>query len=450
MKKNQLLKLVTLLLISLFIVSCSKDGVNGENGINGKDGVNGQNGKDGQDGNSSLGKVVLFGDITDEEAKNIIASKVGENTHTILIKNTTNLTSVEFPSLDKIVDVEIQSNAKLTKVLFPKVKHVYRGLRIVDNKLLTTVSIPEIESTDEIYIFENKSLKSLSFSKLTRVFHRIDVYGNDSLESFDIPSISGKTNRIDITNNRNLSTISFTNKEINSIDIRKNNKLATFSFPNLVVSDNITISSNSSLSEFDFNNLEKISSYLDIGKNNKLLKVVLSKLVSVGYRLSIDNNILLSTINLSNLISLGDSENNSTPSISITENSSLTLLQLEKLERMISKKNDYVSVNIRENNLEKIELPKFEGATNGTFNTYLQSDNLKEVNLASIKRLNNLNVNSKVGITQASADKLLATLVGITPAIKGSYITIDGIPSEQGKANAKKLSDAGNYITVKQ
>ncbi len=222
-------KIVVLLglLLSLGIVfSCNND----SKVINGKDGVDGKDGKNGKDGTNSGGNygIVLFGDVTNEEAKEMIESSP-IRINQIVVKNTTNLTELNFTNIEKVAEVIIFNNKALHKINFKK-------LEVVSGR---------------VFIRKNEKMTSCIFPKLMRI--EGDAIDNDS-------ELEGLT----IDENDNLTTIGFPNLEKCS-DIQfgqesgglGNKKMETIDFPKLIIANEIMFNNNKNLKSINFPKLEK-------------------------------------------------------------------------------------------------------------------------------------------------------------------------------------------------
>jgi len=165
---------IFLVVLTLSVFSCSpEDGINGMDGEDGIDGNPGNDGTDGQDGadgqDPGKGIVVITGAITDEEAATLVRENTGPNTHTLIIEQTTNLTTVDFPEITTLVEIEIDDNEKLQTISFPNLSAIFGDAIIEDNIALTTLDFPALENTfQRVNINSHEALETINMSNLKK------------------------------------------------------------------------------------------------------------------------------------------------------------------------------------------------------------------------------------------------------------------------------------------
>ncbi len=247
-----------------------KDGVNGKNGkdgLNGKDGTNGLNGKDGKngkDGDGVTNEIILFGDVTNEEAQRII-----ENSPTkidkVIVKNTTQLTQVNFSKLEQASEINVFNNNILEHINFGSLKTVYEGLYIGGNRKLTTCSFPMLKSVTQGDIDPTYDRKSRG----------LGIVYNENLSSINFPELT-EVEKFRIIRNKNLSSFVFPKlvTVIGGFEIGDNQSLRNFELPKLMNLEydydyekggGLYIYNNVRLESFD---LSKLTNFIELTLNN--------------------------------------------------------------------------------------------------------------------------------------------------------------------------------------
>ncbi|EZH75118.1 hypothetical protein ATO12_10360 [Aquimarina atlantica] len=468
-----------LITLTIITISCSLDGADGIDGANGINGTGGENG---------LGLLVFSGDITDEDAAKIIAENTGKNTHTIIIKNTTNLTTIEISEISTLVELEVIGNEKLQ-----------------------TLTIANLESIfGEAKIQTNAALTSINFSKLTTV-GSFAISGSPLLENLSFPSLIDSKNSLSISNLDNLTTLDLSSLvSANFMQINRNEKLPNIDLPKLTVLGKALISDNIAIQTINLpvlNTIEvtedkNINGSLSIERNTTLTAIHLNVLTSINI-LAIRNNENLVTIHLDKLVSLGSVSFGSNPkittisfpnittikNINFSENdlvtniafpdlrnleSNLTITGNDILETLsfpmltsIGTENRY-SFRVRDNMIRNITFPNLETVNATTINigedlleavdfpklatfSVLDIDStvlLNSVILSSIQDFERLDLNSSGKLSTAAIDGILTRLVNITPAITNKTVSIQGIASAQAQINADTLRSNGNTVNI--
>ncbi len=459
---------IFLTIVAITAFSCS----DGEDGEDGMDGVNGLN--------SGQEFLVISGDVTDEEAAEIIEETYGKNTSSILIINTTNLTTLVLPEIETLVRLEIKNNQNLQNLEIPSLKGVTDEVNISNNAALTSVNIENLIGLEELTVENNILLTSVNMSKLT-VAEDINIEQNPLIQNIELPSLKIVNDRLIIEKIESLSTLNLNNLEtIDRLSIEDNEQLTSINVQNLTVANNIRIG-NVGLESFEAPELIESENDIAFGSNSNLTTVLLPKLTTVG-EIRFTRNELLSTINISELasirerISLSDNTNLETVSfpnvssmtnvnIRINDNNSLTSISFPSLVSII-KENRSVIIIIEDNdmltsvdfsNLESfdansfsidadaLDTVNFDSLTTFSILRVVSSSTLSATKLSSIQDFDQLSLET---ISTADMDLLLAQLVRITPAITGKNVRLRGAASAQALTDAQTLRDNGNLVTI--
>ncbi|GAA4110944.1 hypothetical protein GCM10022393_08320 [Aquimarina addita] len=160
--------------------------------------------------NNGLGIIQISGDLSDEEAINLINTNLGDNTHTLLIKNTTNLTKLDFSDITTLVFLEIEDNAKLTNVKFPQLTTVASEITVYNNAQLETIELDELQYTGVITIESNPFIAAIALPKLIEA-EDISLSRNLSIETIAMSQLQSVSNGISITEMPVLNSVSFSN-----------------------------------------------------------------------------------------------------------------------------------------------------------------------------------------------------------------------------------------------
>ena len=163
--------------------------------------------------------IILADDITDAQAAAQISKELGPNTENIIIRNTTQLTSVDFSNVTSLIKIEIDNNSLLNSVNFNSLIKIYDFLQIT-NTNISSINFPSLVSSGSIVITENSNLNSISFPLLS-------IYGNangavfdvsnNSLISLNIPSISSLVMGIVLLPNFRISGNNLSSSTVNAL-----------------------------------------------------------------------------------------------------------------------------------------------------------------------------------------------------------------------------------------
>ncbi|HRA71949.1 MAG TPA: hypothetical protein PLB11_03880 [Flavobacterium sp.] len=157
--------------------------------------------------------IILIGNITDSEAAAQIAAEMGPYTESVLIQNTSVLTTVDLSAFTNLIDLDISGNTALTSVNVSGLKVIYRYLDIVDNKAICSLSFPVLTTIGgyDFDIYNNSNLTSINFPLLTNI-KDINATYNSKLAFIGLPSLTSIINNYVGFNNNALPS-----SQINSI-----------------------------------------------------------------------------------------------------------------------------------------------------------------------------------------------------------------------------------------
>ena len=383
MRYQHLYSYLLLIITSLMMLSCTEDGIDGLNGlsslVNILDEPPGENCSDGgvrietgidQNANGTLDKneiqqvsfacdgvsspgegqsiLVITGSVTSEEAQARVDAVVGANTQLIIIKNTSQLTNLELPQVNRLTEIQIEGNRALEEVNFPHLLQVDDKIKIANNASGSLkVSMNSLSRVTGNMEFSNNGSLDLELNKLEEAFWIqvldqnnfdldlpqlrqalvLEVSGSIGTFNFNLPELTElgdlyinnnlvfdflfsaprltELTLMEINRNETIGPgLTFTEsfdlsgiKEINILSYQGNALFADFELPNIerIVSANIF--SNSSLSSITLKNLSSTSNLL-IMSNAALASVNLAGLQDFGGNFGIASNPLLTGINI--------------------------------------------------------------------------------------------------------------------------------------------------------
>jgi hypothetical protein len=220
--------------------------------------------------NQGKTSIYLSGDITNAQAAAKIAQEYGVNTENIIIRNTSQLTSVDLSFVQTIATLEIAHNSALVSVNLNGLKRVDEALELSGNPMQTVMSFPMLEKIYGSIYINDTSLASLVFPVLTQCYY----FGinNSSLTALNFPVLTNCT----------------------SLEIQGNSQLSLLGIAALVKSNSINISNNA-FSSIMFSSLTNCGSFsLD---NSQLTSVNLSALTNCESMVLTNNALPDSQIN---------------------------------------------------------------------------------------------------------------------------------------------------------
>ncbi len=400
-----------LILLTIFTFSCNgEDGVDGVDGLDGLDGVN----------SSENGQAILVfsGDITNEDAATIVQENAGKNTHTLLIKGTTNLTTIDLSTLTNLAVLKIRGNEKLLNFTMSNLESIADSIQIVSNPMLESISFPNLTSTlGDFYVSKNEALRLVDLSNLS-IIEDLSFSDHLSLESINLPLLETSFGEVSILNNSNLKALDLDALvTTNSIRIYRNSSLTATSFSNLKKSNRIIISQNEALLSFNFDGLEQL-----------------------GFELTISSNIELTTLSFPLLNSIGNEEN---AVFSISNNQIVSDVSFPSLEVIGDNSSRRITIGSGGANLQTINFNRL--ATIYDF-TIRSGTTLTNIDLSSLKEFNSL---SFPRLSAGTIDSLTNHLIKITPALTGKLISFQGTVSAEALTIIETLRSNGNTIHIR-
>ena len=127
------------------------------------------------------------------------------------------LTTVEFPSLVSVWDVDISNSPSVVVVSFPALVTTGEDFHVYDCANMTTISAPKLETigddmwlgNDDFVAANDMSVTSVDLSSLKTLRGHLRVYGMGPLTSISFPSLTQMGGVLKVKYNANLESISF-------------------------------------------------------------------------------------------------------------------------------------------------------------------------------------------------------------------------------------------------
>ena len=209
----------------------------------------------------------------------------------IIIANNQALTSINFSNLKKIYkDVAIYNNASLTALNFPSLEKSTSGnFAINTNNALTNIQFPLLNYMLAITIESNQALSTINFDSLIRSNSGITI-NNNNLNTISFPLARNMNISINDSHTTSISlpqlaggALSFncplttlnapaiTNSHISI----SNTQLTTLDFPNLTTLGVIELQNNNSLTNLSLPNLTSVEAYFYIVSNPQLSSITI-------------------------------------------------------------------------------------------------------------------------------------------------------------------------------
>lgn len=383
--------------------------------------------------------IILANDITDAQAAAQIAQELGPNTENIIIKNTTQLTTVDFSAVTSLIDITISNNIALTNVNFNSLTKLYGSLIIDSNNNLSSLSMNNLTESQSLYVISNPNLSSLLFNSLTKLYGNITIESNNNLGILSLINLV-KSGDIYIDNN-NISSISFNNLiNCGFIYIKNHINLTSISFNSLTNCGDIEISGNTVLSTIYFNNLLN-SGLISISGNVNLTSISFNNLTNLSNTvidsdaITINDNTNLNNISIPNLSHL-------TGKLNIQQNPNLTIVTLTNLLS-----SDFINIynNISLTNVTLTNLLSSYGIQ--IYNNSLTNFSLPSLNNIAGNHIIDLSSNK---LSSSSVNSFLHKLLTVTPS-SGKSIGLSGQnppapPTGQGILDKTTLINSGNSV----
>lgn len=239
--------------------------------------------------------LVLTGDITDVEAVEKMKTDLGPRTQFVIIRNTTNLTNLDFSGygISELLEVEIEGNESLQTVNLPDLKTVLDDVSYQQNKALINFSMPLLETTSAFSFYGNEVMKDFSLPHIIKM-ESLMVEDNQSLTSISCPNLREIIN-FEISNSSALSTLNMKLTDVRYLSI-SGSKLTSIDLSTLDEVDRIGISGNDQLTELLLPMLAKVT-FLNVDNNVGLELLDLPSLIEINTGQFSGNNFSSMTIN---------------------------------------------------------------------------------------------------------------------------------------------------------
>ena len=339
--------------------------------------------------------LVLAGDITDAEAVTRLQNDFGPNTQFLWIIGTTQLTTVDLTGFGctELVEIKIRNNQALTTITLPELTNVWYVMECADNTALTNINLPVLEGVaDNFYCNSNDILASLSLPALTSLGGNFHCSDNSALASLSLPALASVMGSFMAQTNPALASLSLpVLASAGGVNCEYNDTLASLSLPALTSLEAFFCSNNPALASLSFPVLASVTNNFNCIDNPVLASVSLPALDSVGGNFYCKGNPTLASLSLPVLASVGS---------------------------------------------------YFECRSN---------DILASLSLPALASVSNAFACQFNAMPSATINSLLGTLVAISPALTGKYISLDGQtpsapPTGQGITDKATLIANGNNV----
>ncbi|MBP2831151.1 hypothetical protein J8281_03030 [Aquimarina sp. U1-2] len=396
--KNYFVRILSIIL-TLTVFSCS----DGEDGIDGVDGIDGENGF-----NLGLEYLVFAGDITDEEALQVIANNQGNNTHTVLVLNTTNLTTLDLTEITTLINLEVSGNSSLQNLSLPNLETVLEDVEISRNDALATVNLEKLNDALDLNIEENVVLNSLNLNSVTQL-DRLEIEENPILEILNLPECKAIGN-LSIQSSENVSSLSVPNLQtLGNLSIRET-RLSEINLPQLETIDGFFIQDNESLESVNAPLLANTTMDQGAGitiQRNMTLSTVTLGAIDKFNRVRIENNDNLTLFEANALEAI-------TNTFTLRNNPSLTSLIFPDLLRISS-------LTIFESNLITLQLDALQETRTVSIT---ENSNLTSVSLPSLTVAEAIRISENPALTTIQINELVNTDGAITISTNENLNTV--------------------------
>ncbi|MEO6690755.1 MAG: hypothetical protein ABIO44_00305 [Saprospiraceae bacterium] len=382
----------------------------------------------------------------------------------LIVNENDQLASFTVPKLLEAGSIFLLSNRMIEEFNFPELIQVFNEFQISTNNLLSSCLLNRLKEVGKLIVHHNDTLNRLSLTQIDQVSVELVVDGCNSLSVLEFASIT-KAKRISIFENNSLRDVLFPMlNDCNVFLLNDNPALERSIIPALISLGTFGVTRNNNLSSMGGTNLEHID-YLDIEFNQRLQFINLYKLTTVGY-ITINSNISLTNVNFDALVESNGEMHftncdlittfslpiaNKLGRVDVFNNKKLLQINFPQLSEVadfsVSNNLDLVAVDL--DNLSSITGP---GDGEGLFcggHRYLT--NIKLKNLKFIKSgILNLAGNS---LSSNQVNSILNTMNAITPSISNYnlYLSDQNPPAPpDGKGLKDKISlinNGNNVIT---
>jgi len=369
---------------------------------------------------------------------------------------TLNLQSLSFCSRLSISNLNIEALDLNSLREIGNTTEYNNNLRIENNELLTSLSINQLEK-GSLDIYNNSSLTTLDFSSYTDVPDVSFYISGDALTSADFSnltavsslSIDAPISILDLSKltsgnvglgNSNITSLDLNTLTNGGIRLVSNSLMTSFSANNLTQLKQLFISDNTELTAIDLPNATKSSEvayelYIDLSNNPKVTSIDLRSLDEAVYFYIYGMDGLV-TIDLSSVTAFSDQ-------ISISGYPDLETIRLDNL---ISASDISISDNTK---LTTLNLDRFETAINGQVS--ISNNTLLNMSLPALVEFSYLSLSSN-NLSTSSVNSVLARLVSVSPTLSSKYIDLSqntpAPPTGQGLTDKATLEANGNTVNT--
>lgn len=148
-------------------------------------------------GNNGKTYVILKGNLSKEEAQNILARDLGPNTQFITVENTKEIDSLDFSVVTSLVDLTISNNRSLVHVNLSNLKQMNGDMVIENNPNWRVVNFPALEQSFGRLEFgtdfsdKTQRIDTIKLEKLRRVPSEWGVSVRlDTVQSLQLPALT--------------------------------------------------------------------------------------------------------------------------------------------------------------------------------------------------------------------------------------------------------------------
>jgi len=344
--------------------------------------------------------VILPENVTNNEVDAIIEEGIRNGMNTLIVENTTNLTTLDLNELNSLDTLKIVGNEKLDNITFSNLESVVGELSIVDNDALTAANFSKLSQVKTLNFSSNDFIEDISFPKLTSITKKLTIQTCDNLETISLDEI--------------------TSSDTGEISISRNLKVNSITMPNLTTIGELGIGRNESIPSLSFPNLTEVKIVFNINDNPNLTSISLPLLTSVAIT----------------RITNGEDDGG----LYINDNDALENIDVSNLEF------SWIVSIINNQLLNAIHLPKLTKAP-----SWINIQSNTEITSLNLSSLNEFNVLDAKYISTSVIDELLNRLVTINPPISEKRISIiGGNASAQALEHAETLRTNNNTVTIRE
>ncbi|MGY5352495.1 hypothetical protein ACXGQW_08030 [Wenyingzhuangia sp. IMCC45533] len=412
------IKSLYVMCVSVLIISCSKDRTISTTELI----------------SEGLSTVVFSGDITNEQAAEMIKNDIGRNTNTILVQNTKNLTTLNVKGLEKAVSILVSRNEKLESIAFPDLNEVFNNITISNSDVLKTVDLRNLSESSAISISRLSLLETINLDNLKNSVGRITLFSCNSLLAFSLPNLKSiDFGGLQVRDNESLREINAEKLEFmnGSLDFSDNLALEKMNFDSLSELTSIRLL-RSRISSLSCPEIEYMSGPLIIMENELLEEILLPKFKKVGIKdfpelearapvYNITGNPVLKALNFPNL--------EGTIKMLAVNNNELSSVVFSKINSNITS-----DITIIGNSVEEVD---FGGLSTFRLFSVNSKTEIENLNLSSSTSFNT------IAISSMKEDQIGRLLDGFINNAEVGFksVTLTGVISAENMEKIESLED---------